>query len=61
MPFRKEHEKCEFNVHEVYAVDLLISSGDGKVKEKETRTTVYKRTSNTYSLKMKTSRGMQNL
>lgn len=53
---KKEHEKCEFNVHEVYAVDLLISSGDGKVKEKETRTTVYKRTSNTYSLKMKTSR-----
>lgn len=53
---RKEHEKCEFNVHEVYAVDVLISSGDGKAKEKDTRTTVYKRTPNVYSLKMKTSR-----
>ena len=28
---RKEHEKCEFNLHEVYAVDVLISTGDGKV------------------------------
>lgn len=53
---RKEHEKCEFNVHEVYAVDVLVSTGDGKAKEKETRTTVYKRTPNNYNLKMKTSR-----
>lgn len=28
---RKEHEKCEFEVHEVYAVDVLVSSGEGKV------------------------------
>ena len=28
---RKEHEKCEFEVHEVYAVDVLISTGEGKV------------------------------
>ncbi|XP_046860353.1 proliferation-associated protein 2G4-like [Xenia sp. Carnegie-2017] len=53
---KKEHEKCTFNVHEVYAIDVLISSGDGKAKEKDTRTTVYKRTPNLYSLKMKTSR-----
>jgi len=44
-------------VHEVYAVDVLISTGDGKTKEKETRTTVYKRTTESYNLKMKTSRG----
>lgn len=29
---RKDHEKAEFEVHEVYAVDVLISSGEGKVK-----------------------------
>lgn len=29
--FRKEHESCEFEVHEVYAIDILVSSGDGKV------------------------------
>jgi len=28
---RKDHEKCEFDVHEVYAVDVLVSTGDGKV------------------------------
>ena len=28
---RKEHDKCEFDVHEVYAIDVLISTGEGKV------------------------------
>jgi len=53
---RKDHKKCDFEQHEVYAVDILISTGDGKAKEHETRTTVYKRTDLTYALKMKTSR-----
>lgn len=56
---RKEHKKCEFQVHEVYAIDILMSTGEGKAKEKETRTTVYKRTEEQYSLKMKASRGMR--
>lgn len=29
--FRKDHEKAEFEVHEVYAVDVLVSTGEGKV------------------------------
>ncbi|XP_068688079.1 proliferation-associated protein 2G4-like [Montipora foliosa] len=53
---RKDHGKCEFSVHEVYAVDILVSTGEGKTKEKDVRTTVYKKTDNTYSLKMKASR-----
>lgn len=53
---RKDHKKCEFEKHEVYAVDILISTGDGKAKEHETRTTVYKRTDLQYLLKMKASR-----
>lgn len=62
LPFhdRKDHAKCEFAVHDVFAVDILISTGEGKTKEKDTRTTVYKRTDNTYSLKMKASRGEDN-
>lgn len=32
LPLRKDHEKAEFEVHEVYAVDVLISTGEGKVK-----------------------------
>ena len=54
--FRKDHKKCEFEIHEVYGVDILISTGDGKAKEREARTTVFKRTDLQYGLKMKASR-----
>lgn len=49
-------EKCEFNLHEVYALDVLISTGEGKPKEHETRTTVYKKKDLIYQLKMKSSK-----
>ena len=54
---RKEGcEKCEFLVHEVYALDVLVSTGEGKPKEGDVRTTVYKKKDIIYQLKMKTSR-----
>jgi curved DNA binding protein len=53
---RKEHEKCKFEVHEVYAVDILISTGEGKGREMDARTTVYKKKDTVYNLKMKASR-----
>jgi len=53
---KKDHKKIEFELHEVYGVDVFISSGDGKGKEKEARTTVYKKTDLSYALKMKASR-----
>merc|ERR1712203_115439 len=53
---RKEHEKFEFALHEVYAVDVLITSGEGLGREKDAKITVYKKTDETYMLKMKTSR-----
>ncbi|KAM7006076.1 proliferation-associated protein 2G4a [Tautogolabrus adspersus] len=54
---RKDHEKAEFEVHEVYAVDVLISTGEGKARDGGYRTTIYKRDpSKQYGLKMKTSR-----
>lgn len=53
---RKEHEKCEFELHEVYAIDVLVSTGEGKGREMNTRTTVYKRTDETYLLRSKASR-----
>merc|ERR1711879_140695 len=55
-PQRKEHKSCEFEVHEVYAIDILVSSGDGKGREMDTRTTVYKKKDTMYALKMKASR-----
>uniref|UniRef100_A0A4W3H9N1 Proliferation-associated 2G4 n=1 Tax=Callorhinchus milii TaxID=7868 RepID=A0A4W3H9N1_CALMI len=54
---KKDHEKAEFEVHEVYAIDVLISTGEGKAKDAGQRTTVYKRDPTIqYGLKMKTSR-----
>ncbi|XP_075590249.1 proliferation-associated protein 2G4 [Dermatophagoides farinae] len=53
---RKEHEKCEFLVHEVYAIDVLITTGDGKTREMDSKTTIYRKTDENYQLKMKASR-----
>lgn len=55
---REGCEKCEFLLHEVYALDVLISTGEGKPKEGETRTTVYKRKDLIYQLKMKASKAL---
>jgi curved DNA binding protein len=53
---KKEHDKFDFEVHEVYAMDVLISTGEGQGKEKDAKVTVFKRTDETYMLKMKSSR-----
>jgi len=53
---RKEHEKYDFELHEVYAIDVLITTGEGQGREKDTKITVYKKTDETYMLKMKNSR-----
>ena len=42
---------------EVYAVDILVSTGEGKPKAADSRTTIYRRNPDqTYQLKMQTSR-----
>ncbi|CAH1119301.1 unnamed protein product [Phaedon cochleariae] len=53
---KKEHEKFELDKHEVYAMDVLISTGEGIGKETETRVSIYKKTEETYQLKLKASR-----
>ncbi|PAA82245.1 hypothetical protein BOX15_Mlig005768g1 [Macrostomum lignano] len=53
---KKAVEKCEFDVHEVWNVDVLVSTGDGKAKERDTKTTVFRKKETVYSLKMKASR-----
>lgn len=48
---------CEFEQFEVYAVDVAVSTGDGKARPGELRTTVFKRNVEAnYRLKMKASR-----
>jgi curved DNA binding protein len=50
-------EKCTFEQGEVYALDICLSTGEGKRKEKNTRTTVYRReVNNKYGLKIAASR-----
>ncbi|XP_045483130.1 proliferation-associated protein 2G4 [Harmonia axyridis] len=53
---KKEHEKFEFDKYEVYAMDVLISTGEGVGKETETRVSIYKKTEEQYQLKLKASR-----
>lgn len=49
--------ECEFEQHEVYAVDIAMSTGDGHARPQALRTTVYKRNVEAqYLLKMKASR-----
>ncbi|CAK1545916.1 unnamed protein product [Leptosia nina] len=53
---RKEHEKASFETYEVYAMDVLISTGEGVGREMDTRCTIYKKTDEVYQLKLKASR-----
>ncbi|KAJ3111687.1 Proliferation-associated protein 2G4 [Phlyctochytrium bullatum] len=53
---RKEVETFTFEEGEVYTLDILISTGDGKPKTSETRTTVFRRTNASYALKTTSAR-----
>jgi curved DNA binding protein len=60
---KQDHEskvdEITFEANEVYAVDIVMTTGEGKPKESAERTTVYKRVSDkNYSLKMKASRSI---
>jgi curved DNA binding protein len=50
-------DEFEFEPNQVFAIDIVMSSGEGKTKAVDERTCVYKRaTDATYQLKMKASR-----
>lgn len=50
-------DKWDFENYEVFNLDVVMSTGDGKAIERDTRETVYKRQVDVdYQLKMKTSR-----
>ena len=45
----------------MYAIDIAMSTGDGRVKEGEERTTIYKRDVDVnYKLRMKSARNLLN-
>lgn len=48
----QKHEEYEFHPGDVFGLEIFVSSGTGKAKQSEIRTTVYKRViENTYLLK----------
>jgi len=50
-------EEFEFEENQVYTIDIVISTGEGKARETDVRTTIYKRAvDQNYLLKMKASR-----
>mmetsp|Transcript_107169 Transcript_107169/g.149386 ORF Transcript_107169/g.149386 Transcript_107169/m.149386 type:complete len:400 (+) Transcript_107169:57-1256(+) len=54
---KKEHKDSVIEVNEVYGIDILMSTGQGKTKESEQRTTVFRKMPDAiYQLKMKASR-----
>jgi len=54
-------DTAEFELNEVYSVDITLSTGDGKPRQAEARTTVFKRAvDKSYRLKMKASRYLFN-
>uniref|UniRef100_A0A7S2UWR2 Peptidase M24 domain-containing protein n=1 Tax=Fibrocapsa japonica TaxID=94617 RepID=A0A7S2UWR2_9STRA len=54
-------EECTFEPYEVYAIDIAMSTGEGKPRETDTRTTVFKRAvDKNYRLKMRASRYLFN-
>lgn len=48
----------EFGLHEVYTVDVMVSTGDGKMRETDERACVYKRALET-SYQLKTAKARQ--
>ncbi|KAJ1347042.1 hypothetical protein KIN20_001985 [Parelaphostrongylus tenuis] len=52
-------ERFTIEKHEVYAIDILFSTGKGKAKDMDTRTTVFKRNEDIqYSLRLKAARAL---
>lgn len=55
--FEQRVEPQEFTINDVFALDVYVSSGEGKTKEADLRCTVFKRAMDrTYNLKIKQSR-----
>lgn len=57
---QKVEDSC-FELNEVYSIDIVMSTGDGKPKEMQSRTTIFKRSvDKNYMLKMRSSRTLFN-
>lgn len=53
---KEANEDFTFAENEVYVIDILMSTGEGKVKAGPAKTTIFKKTDNSYNLKIAASR-----
>jgi curved DNA binding protein len=52
-------EEFQFEINQAYGIDIVMSTGEGKSREIDTRTTVFKRAvDRNYQLKLQASRGL---
>ncbi|RKP18229.1 Erbb3 binding protein 1 [Rozella allomycis CSF55] len=55
----KAHEEAKFEEHEIYNVDVLVTTGDGKVKTaSDFKTNIFRKSNQNYMLKIKASRAL---
>ncbi|KAJ2161353.1 hypothetical protein GGF46_001531 [Coemansia sp. RSA 552] len=57
---RSKFPSCEFAPYEVYLVDIYVTTGDGRVRQSEQRTNIFKKTATKYQLKTKAGRATYN-
>jgi len=53
---RKDVDRCKFEEYEVYGMDVVISTGKGLGREIDSKVSIYKKTDETYNLKLKCSK-----
>ncbi|VVC40139.1 Hypothetical protein CINCED_3A000470 [Cinara cedri] len=53
---RKDHEKATIEANEVYALDILVSTGSGAARETTAKVSIFKKTDEVYPLKLRASR-----
>ena len=59
--FDQKVEDQEFSIHDVFSFEVVVSSGEGKLKELGVRCTIFKRAMDqVYNLKVKQSRQFYN-
>jgi len=54
-------EEFQFEVNQAYSIDIVMSTGEGKTRQIESNSTIYKRNKDVnYSLKSKAARSLLN-
>jgi len=53
---KRDVDKCKFENHEVYGMDVVMTTGKGIGRDVDAKVTIYKKTDEVYNLKLKCSK-----